>query len=124
NPAPKLRCHASRTRAVLFVRRSESVLWRIELFLTEQIRDREPLRWSLESGDKFLETLREEIVASLPVKFQSWGRKIMFVKIGPTTPNRFIHQSVDVVEMNCLHRFQKLESEMKKPRLVFAGKRI
>src|SRR4029077_20145397 len=84
----------------------------------------EPLRGSIETGDKFLETLRKEIVARLPGKLQSRRGEILFVEIAPAAPDRFIHQSIDVVEMNRLHRFQKLESEMKKTRLVFAGKRI
>src|SRR5207248_1491165 len=104
----------SRTSALLFVRRGESVLWRIDLFLTKQIADRQTLGRHLEPGYKILERFREKIVAQIPVKRDAGRSEIMFVEIAPATPDRFVHQSINVVEVNRLHRFQKLKCEMKK----------
>src|SRR5947207_3262369 len=44
--------------------------------------------------------------------------EIMFLEIAPATQYRFVHQSINVVEVNRLHRFQKLKCEMKKPRPI------
>src|SRR6266851_4539178 len=90
NPAPKARCRASRTSTLLFV----------DLFLTEQIRNREPFGWSIELGDKFLKALRKKIVPETVVKFQTRRSEIVFVKVAPAAPDRFLHQSINIMKMN------------------------
>src|SRR5207253_5226572 len=87
NPAQKIRYRASPTSALSFV----------DLFLAEQIGDRESLRRLFKSGHKFLEAFREKIVAKVPIKHEAWRSEIMFVEIPPAAPIRFIHQSIDVV---------------------------
>jgi hypothetical protein len=43
----------------------------------------------------------------------------MFVEIAPAAPDLFLHQSVDVMEMDRLHRLEELKRHVKKARLLF-----
>src|SRR6266446_1599134 len=55
--------------------------------------------------NKVLETFGKKFVPQAPVMFQTRGSEIMLVKIPPATPDLFIHQTINEIEVDCLHRF-------------------
>ena len=48
----------------------------------------------------------------------------MPVKVAPTPPNLFLHQSINVVMVNGLHRFKELKGDMIEARLLFRGEGV
>src|ERR1700730_16673131 len=56
--------------------------------------------------------------------FQTRRSEIIPVEIPPATPDLFIHQAINEIQMDCLHRFQELESHMVEPGTIIGRKRI
>src|SRR4051794_9178307 len=52
------------------------------------------------------------------------GGEVMPVKIAPTAPDLLFHQTVDVMEMNRLHRLQELEGGMKEAPFFLGVQRL
>ena len=48
----------------------------------------------------------------------------MPVQIPPTAPDLFVHQTIDEVQMNGLHRLQELEADMIEASSIICGKRV
>ena len=49
---------------------------------------------------------------------------VMLKKTAPTLPDLFVHQAIDMVEMNRLVGLEKLVGGMEKTRLVLRGQRL
>src|SRR5438477_9138590 len=71
----------------------------------EEICDGHRLTWLRHLVNEALETFGEKFVPQVPVMFQTWGSEIMPVQIPPATPDLFIHQTINEIEVDCLHRF-------------------
>jgi len=61
-------------------------------------------------------------VPQVPVMFQPRRSEIMLVKIPPATPDLFIHQTINEMEVDCFHRLQELEADVVKAGTIVGRK--
>src|SRR4051794_26596310 len=89
------------------------------LFLTEQVSNGASRFRAIQRAYELLKTVGEKIPAQCPVAFDAWGNNVMLQQAAPALPNLFVHQSVNMMEMNGLIRLEELVGRMKKTRLIF-----
>src|SRR6266480_7425070 len=96
--------------------RASSASWAI--LRAQKISDRHPLLHRFQFGDEFAKTLRENSVAPRQIKSNARARNVMVQEVAPTGPKLWIEQTVNVMVMNRLERFQELMGRVKKARLL------
>ena len=94
--------------------------WRSgRFFQPQEITNGAPLFQRLQCLDELPKSLREYFRPAPQVIRESGSGDIMPGEISPTLPKLLVHQAANVMEMNCLDRFQKLVSGMEETSLVF-----
>src|SRR3954462_2660412 len=104
--------------------RSTAIFLNARPLFSEEIAHRHPVGNRLEAPDKFAETLRKNGAAPAQVMIDAWRSDIVPKKFEPTLPELGVEQSIDIMIMDRLERFQELMGRMKKARLIFRRKRV
>src|ERR1044072_2455874 len=88
------------------------------LLLPQQISDCKALRGLFQTRDELPETLGKQVVPKLPIVDKAGGGEVRLVEVAPAAPDLLLHQSLNVVEMDHLHRLEKLEGDVIEPRFL------
>ncbi len=92
-------------------------------FLSEKSADRALIRWRFERVNEIAKSLGEHFRSKFPVVSHSGRDDVMSQKALPAFPELPVHQSINIMKMNCLERFQELIRSVKKARTLFNGER-
>jgi hypothetical protein len=93
------------------------------LFLFEKSSHGALLRRRVERINELPKSLGENFRAKFPIIGDPGRSNIMAKKPAPAFPQLPVHQSINIMKMNCLKRFQELVRCMKEPRPIFGGQR-
>ena len=93
------------------------------LFLSEKSSHRALLRWRFECIDEIAKPLGENFGTKFPVVRNTGRGDVMPEESAPSFPQLTVHQSINIMKMNCLERFQELIRSVKKARTLFNGER-
>src|SRR5262245_26249821 len=92
-------------------------------FFPEQRSHSALVRGRLERVNEIAKPLGENFRTKLPIVSHSGRSNVMTEKTVPAFKQLFIHQSVNIMEMNRLERFQELIHGMKKARAILDRQR-
>src|SRR4030095_12412918 len=77
-----------------------------------------------ECVNEFTKPLGEHFGTKFPIMGDSGRSNVMAKKSSPTLPELSVHQSVNIMKMYCLERFQELVGSMTEARPIFGGESV